>query len=116
MFTVIKYADRFTKTQTFINSVKTAAPQIQFNTIGRFIKWKEQDDGSKIYGKFDLIRFYCPDNKTTSYILSDTFNLLACVAHPDLEEIYTWLIEHDYKAEKDFYIQNYGMNEETCNE
>ncbi len=116
MFTVTKSADRLIKTQIFINSVKTGAPQIQFKTIDRFIKWKELDGGSKISVKFDLIRFYNPDNKATAYILSDSFDRLACIAHPDLEEIHAWLIEHGYKAEKDFYIQDYGMSEETWNE
>lgn len=116
MFTVTKSADRLIKTQIFINSVKTGAPQIQFKTIDRFIKWKELDGGSKVSVKFDLIRLYNTDNKATAYILSDSLDRLACIAHPDLEEIRTWLTKHGYKPEKDFYIQDYGMSEETWNE
>ena len=114
---LIKKSERNLKTQDVFNTWKALGAT--FENEGRFMKWKEVSNG-RLAVKFDVykVRIVNKDFNidTTSYIFSDTLDRIAFNGYASYGEICDWLKEHGYKSEKNFYIEEQRMSEESYNE
>lgn len=81
--------------------------------MGRWCKWKELDYG-RIQVKFDVYRVV--NDMITVYLMCDSLDRVAAPMTESKEEVLGWLKEHGYKPEKQWYIEDYGMDEETWEE
>jgi hypothetical protein len=115
---LIKKSERKTKIQDAFNTWKQLGAT--FENEGRYMKWKEVSNG-RMAVKFDIYKVRVVNKNfnldSTFYVFSDTLDRMALSDDKvDWGEICTWLKEHGYKTEKDFYIQDQGMSEEAYEE
>ena len=82
--------------------------------LGRWCKWKElKNDSGRLQVKFDV--FEIKKDDITVYLMSDSLDRVAAPTTADKKEVIDWLKEHGYKPEKQWYLEDYGMDEETWN-
>lgn len=105
------------KSERTINAKKalTTYKKIGFTVenLGEFRKWKELPDG-RIAVKMTVYKVENED--CTAYFLEDILGRFACEAVTDAKEVFDWLKEKGYKTDKEFYLNDYGMDEETWEE
>lgn len=108
--TIIKKSERNLKARHLIAGLKDSGNTVK--EIGKFSKWIEVYNG-KLQWSNTLYEIEA-DGKT-AYFLVDSLGWVACVINPDKNDVMDWLKNHGYKTEKDWYIEDYGMSEETWN-
>lgn len=108
---LIKKCDR-KKASIYIKAFKEVG--IKVKKLQEYRKWKNLSDGGRMTVKMDL--YEVNDGVGKVYFLSDTLNRKATKYIENVEEIYSWLEEKGYKKEKQFYLEDYGMDLETWNE
>ena len=79
--------------------------------VGEWCKWKEIYDGGKVQLKMTV--YEVKTGILTAYLISDTLRMVAAPMVECKQEVLNWLKEHGYKPEKQWYIEDYGMSEET---
>lgn len=106
-----KKSERLLKTAATLKSFRA----IGFTTkhIGEWDRWKELEDG-RIQVKIDI--YEVVGNGMTCYFASDTLGRVASAMITDLQEVMDWLKEHNYKPDKQWYMEDFGMSEELWNE
>lgn len=80
--------------------------------IGRWMKWKELRDGERLSVHIDVYELRW-NGQLQGYIISDTLGRQACEMVSDKSEVLNWFAEHGYKPEKQWYLEDGGMDEET---
>ena len=109
---LFKKSERIIKTSVLIKSMK--ANGAEFENLGEFMKWKELADGSRLSVSMTLYQVKANSNKC--YFFSDSLGRMASPMVVDRKEAVDWLKNHGYKTTHDFYIEDYGMSEETWKE
>lgn len=112
MLKIYKVSERVLKVSLMIKALKDIGSEVK--QLGEFMKWKELDDGSRLSVSMTLYQIKTSDR--VAYFFSDVLGRLACEAFLDVNDGYDWLRKHGYKTDHDFYIQDYGMTEETWQE
>lgn len=105
-----KRSERVIKVTALLTAMKATGNTVK--NIGEFCKWKELDNG-KIQMKMEI---YEINNGMTCYIMKDTLGMLAAPVTENKQEVLDWLKGHGYKPIKDWYLEDYGMDEETWEE
>ena len=111
--TLTKKADRVLPVRAFIACLRSNGMEIV--NLGDFRKWKELRDGSRLSVKLTLYRASASNGKA-AYFFSDSLDRIACAVNPNLEEMTAFLRDHGYKSDHDFYVEDYGMTEESYRE
>lgn len=106
-----KNAERILKTATMIKSLKATGFTVR--NLGEYCKWAEIECG-RIQKSMTVYKV--SGNGIDAYFLSDSLDRVACELQPDKTEVFGWLKNHEYKPVKKWYIEDYGMSEETWNE
>ena len=104
----IKKAERNLKTRTLIAGLKDAGNEVK--ELGKFSKWVEVENGRM---QWSNTVYEIKLNETKAYFLSDSLGWVASVINPDKADVLEWLNKHGYKPEKQWYLEDYGMDEET---
>lgn len=111
----IKKSERFIKSADFTKSLHDAGATVK--EIAEYSKWVELYNGGRIQAKLTIM---CVDSRSiggnVGYYMKDNFGMVACYPVNDINEIKSWINAHNYKTIKDWYIQDYGMSEETWKE
>ena len=108
---IYKNAERILKTNPMIQGFK--ANGFAVKNLGEYCKWAEVERG-KIQKTMTVYKV--SGNGIDAYFLSDSLNRVACELQKDKAEVFGWLKDHGYKPVKKWYIEDYGMSEETWNE
>lgn len=121
MLQLLKRKERALKVSTFLQTMRQM--QAETKEIGEYTKWKELSDGSRlsvsvtVYKVTVDTRKFGGDKVNTLYCMKDSLGFeMQKVLTEDLEEIKTWLKEKGYKTTKQFYLEDYGMDEGTWEE
>lgn len=109
---LLKKSDRHMKSWDMVKAMKVVGGDGK--DLGRWCKWKEVHDG-RLQVKMDIFELVQPDG-VKFYILSDSLDRVACPIVTDKNEVLSWLKEHGYKPEKQWYMEEAGMTEELWNE
>ena len=104
-----KKSERTIKTEPMLSAYREGG--FETTNIGTYCKWKELQDG-RVQVKMTV---YKVAGAMTVYMMSDTLGRVAAPMTEDLDEVKAWLTEHGYKPEKQWYMEDYGMDEETWN-
>ena len=80
--------------------------------VGTYCKWKDLPDGGRLQVELTIYRLECPGGQTC-YMVEDALGRVATELQIDKAEVMDWLEEHGYKTEKRWYLEDYGMSEET---
>lgn len=107
--TLLKKSDRVLKTAAFIKAIRSVGGDVK--NLGEFRKWKELSDGSRLSVSLTLYRVSA--NGKTGYFFSDSLDRVANTVCPDLTEMKNFLCDKGYKTDRDWYIEDYGMDAET---
>ena len=102
-----------------LHDVLKGASAIGYHThrVGEYRRWKELPDGSRLSVKIDVFFIKnLADPTIKGYVLGDTFGRLAAPIVPNKEEVMQWLKDHEYKTDKQFYMEDCGMTLETWNQ
>lgn len=108
----IKRSDRFIKTKDFTKPFKLNGGSVR--EVAEYAKWRTLDEDAKVQMTMTILGVSVGGN--TAYILKDSLGMMACYPTPDLKEVKEFLTQKGFKPIKDWYIQDYGMTEETWNE
>ena len=81
--------------------------------IGEWCRWKEIEYG-RIQVKINVYEIKNPQK--TAYMVGDTLGRVAAQLTEDKQDVMNWLAEHGYKTDKQWYIEDCGMDEDTWNE
>lgn len=108
-----KKAERTLKMSDMVKNLKAFGYQI--TNIGTYKKWKDLKDGSRLSVSITIRKGVDPA-QNDFYLVEDTLGRVACPVVHSYNEVKEWLKEHGYKPEKAFYLEDYGMTEETWNE
>ena len=107
-----KKAERKTTTRIMIKALKAVGYTTR--NIGTWCKWKDLTDGGRYQAKLTIYEVENEDGK--AYLVSDALEHVAAPINPNKKEVLDFLKEHGYKTEKKWYLEDYGMSEETWNE
>lgn len=84
--------------------------------IGEWDKWKELKndlgDFGKLQVKLDVYEMQA-EGTNKIYLVADALGMVCAQLTEDKQDIMNWLNEHGYKPEKQWYMEDYGMDEET---
>ena len=105
-------AERTIRTNVMLSAFKKA--DFTVRRIGEWDKWKELSIGGRLQVKMTV--YEIKNDMITAYLLSDTLERVAAPLADSKQEVLDWLKEKGYKPEKQWYMQDYGMSEETWNE
>ena len=111
--TLYKKSERVLKMSLLIKGLKEIG--CTFREIGEFSKWKEVQDG-RLQVTMTIYEMTRPDDENKYYLVSDVLGRLACEVQKDKKEVLDRMKAHGYKTTHDWYIQDYGMSEETWRE
>ena len=106
-----KKADRKLNVANMLKAFKDCG--FRSKHIGEWDKWKDLYDGGRLQVKIDVYEIKNED--VTSYMIGDTLGRVAAPLVSDKEEVMDWLKEHGYKRDKQWYMEDYGMDESTWN-
>lgn len=84
-------------------------------SIGRWKKWKELRDGGRVSVHIDVFELK-DKNQVQGYLIGDTLGKVAAPIVLDKQEVLDWLKDKGYKTEKQWYLEDNGMDEETWDE
>jgi hypothetical protein len=88
----------------------------QTKGLGRYMKWKDLPDGSRLSVHIDVYQITDNTEKhLTSYVMADTLGRFMHNLTLDKTEIFNWLKEKGYKPEKKWWLEDGGMTEEVWN-
>ena len=88
----------------------------QTKGLGRYMKWKDLPDGSRLSVHIDVYQITDNTEKhLTSYVMADTLGRFMHSLTLDKTEIFNWLKEKGYKPEKKWWLEDGGMTEEVWN-
>lgn len=121
MLQLLKRKERLLEVSTFLQTMRQLHNETK--KIGEYTKWKELSDGSRLAVSVTVYKVTVDERKygenkvNTLYCMKDSLGFeMQKVLTEDLEEIKTWLKEKGYKTTKQFYLEDYGMSEETWEE
>lgn len=106
-----KKDERKLQTAHIIKSFKSTGFTVK--NLGTWCKWKDLGDYGKLQVKMTV--YEIKNDDITGYIVSDSLGRVAAPVVPDKKEVLDWLVEHGYKTEKKWYIEDYGMTESDWN-
>ena len=112
-----KKADRILNASSAIKTYKRLG--MTHKNLGEFCKWKDLRDGGRMQVKM-IVHQMSGDKELIGaeriWFLEDSLGRVACQMQTDKAEVTNWLKEHGYKPVKQWYMEDYGMSEETWNE
>lgn len=82
--------------------------------VGEWDRWKEMSIGGRLQVKIDV--YEVKNDVITAYLVSDTLGRVAAPLTEDKQEVMDWLEDKGYKTDKQWYMEDYGMDEETWEE
>lgn len=105
-------SERTISTGTLLSTFRTAG--YKTTNVGVWCRWKEYG-GCKVQVKMTVyeVKANVPMACFTAYLISDTLGRVAAPMVENKQEIMDWLKEKGYKPERQWYIEDYGMSEET---
>lgn len=106
-----KNSERSLKINDMLNAYKHMG--FASKNLGRWCKWKELRDGGRLQVKLDI--YEVKNDMITFYMIGDTLDRVAAPATESKHEVLDWLNEHEYKTEKRWYLEDYGMTAEAWN-
>lgn len=109
---LMKRAERQITVWSMINTWKAVGCEVK--GLGRYMKSKEVD-GGHIGMHMDIHKVVDPFGQT-GYTMSDTLGRICCQTQTDKAEIMNWLADNGWKPEKQWYLEDGGMDEETWEE
>lgn len=109
---LFKKSERKIRTADMINTWKVVGCHVK--NLGEYKRWVELEDG-KVSVSMTIYEAKA-EGMPTGYFLSDSLGRVACQTVLDKQEIMNWLKEHGYKTDKEFYMEDMGMDEETWEE
>lgn len=112
MIEIIKMKDRTLDASLAFKAMRDCGWKTKH--IGEFDKWKDSCNGVRRQAKVDLYEIITTDSKK-AYVLVDTFGKVMHSLNPDKQEVMNWLKDNGYKKDKDWYIEDCGMTEDTWN-
>ena len=107
-----KRADRIMRIGDFAKAMR--ATGVELKELQEYRRWKDLPD-AKISVKL-AIHEITHNGQKQGYVLEDTLGRVACQIILDKQEVLNWLKEHGYKKVKQWYLEDYGMDEETWEE
>ena len=107
-----KKADRILKVQGMTKALKQTGAGTMRN-LGTYCKWKNLPDGQL---QVKMTIYEVKYSEGTAYFMADTLDRICTSLNSDLDDMRGWLREHGYKTEKKWYLEDYGMDEDTWNE
>lgn len=112
---LLKKSERMLKAQDIIKTYKTLG--MTHSNLGTYCKWKELSIGGQLQVSLTIHKFsgnpVLTNGAEAIYFLEDALGRVACQIISDKQEVMSWLKEHGYKTEKRWYIEDYGISEET---
>ena len=112
MMNLIKKADRIMNIHMFREAMK--ATNTNLEEIATYCKWKEVSTG-RLQVKFTIYKLTDKDGNV-NYTVTDSLNRIACTVTNSITDITDFFSTNGYMPEKDWYINEYGMTEESWNE
>ncbi len=109
---LIKMKDRNLRADDMLKAFRSMGSKTK--SVGEYCKWKELRMGSRLQVKIEV--FEVKNDNFCAYMVVDSFRRVAAQLQPDKKEVLGWLKEHGYKPVKQWYLEDYGMTEETWNE
>ena len=109
MLKMYKRSERVLQVSCMIKAMRNCGSEVK--NLGEYMKWKELENGSRISVSLTLYQAKTLDR--IAYFFEDSLGKLACEAFVNINDGYEWLKSHGFKTDHDFYIQDYGMTEET---
>lgn len=115
----IKKSKRILKADAFNVGLKSVGGVVK--EVAEYSKWHELQSGEHIscrvqvkmlIVKVDMSKV----NGAVGYYLKDGIGMVASDIVTDINDIKCWLDNHGYKTIHDWYVQDYGMSEETWKE
>lgn len=106
---VYKMAERTLDAATALKAFRAGGWQTK--EIGTFCKWKDGRFGSRYQAKVTAYEITTTDGRV-AYVMVDTLDKIMNPLEPDKATVMGWIKDHDYKPEKDWYIEDGGMTEE----
>ena len=118
MLEVLKVKDRTVKADRLWETLKNVF-DATIKHIGEYDKWKETDLG-RLQMKMDVYEVNLKGNveelKGLHYIMIDGFNRMVNPLGWSKEDVIGWLKKTGFKRDKRWYLEDYGMDEETWEE
>ena len=112
MLTILKKSERSLKSNEMIRMFKQLGYSIK--NLGEYDKWKDLSDGGRLQVKITVYKITDTEGKIF-YMMVDTLGRIMNQFTQDKNEVFDWLKEKGYKPEKQWYLEDYGMSEETWN-
>lgn len=110
-----KRSERIMKAMAFNAGIKSVGGAVK--EVAEYSKWHEQDADSRIQVKMFVMKVDLGKvNGNVGYYLKDGMGMVASDVVLDINDIKCWLVDHGYKTVHDWYVQDYGMSEETWHE
>lgn len=116
----IKKSERILKAVAFNAGLKSVGADVE--EIAEYSKWHELQNGEYAGCRIQVKMFIVKADMSkvsggvVGYYLKDGEGMIASDIVADINEIKYWLADHGYKTVHDWYIQDYGMSEETWKE
>lgn len=104
--------NRMVQASDMLNAMREAGYETKH--IGEWDRWKELRVGGRLQVKIDV--YEIKNEMMTAYLVSDTLGKVAAPLTEDKQEIMDWLKEKGYKTDKQWYLEDYGMDEEAWEE
>lgn len=115
----IKRSERILKATAFNTGLKSIG--IVVKEVAEYSKWHElqsgEHAGNRVQIKMLIVKVDMSKvNGSIGYYLKDSMGMVASDIVTDINDIKRWLDDHGYKTIHDWYVQDYGMDEETWKE
>ena len=115
----IKGSERLVKAAALNAGLKTAGGVVR--EVAEYSRWHELQNGINAGSKVQIKMFIMKVDLSKvsgfiGYYLKDGMGMVASDSVTDINDIKCWLADHGYKTVHDWYVQDYGMSEETWRE
>lgn len=110
---IYKGSERVLHIDSMLSALKETIDGFESKQIGEWCKWEELTCGGKLQVKMTI--YECKCNGKNIYTMADGLGRVAMTFSEDKAGIITWLKDHGYKRDKQWYLEDYGMSEETWN-
>lgn len=107
-----KRSERTLDTRTLLTALKKTGHTV--SRVGEWSRWRELSIGGRLQVKITV--YEVKSDMFTAYLVSDTLDHVAAPLAESKQEVLDWLKEKGYKTTKRWYLEDYGMSEETWNE
>ena len=102
---IVKKSERKLDMATYLSVMRKVGYATQ--KIGAWTKWQETASG-QVQLKKTIYKVW--NDTAKAYIGEDNLGKVFFDAEPSYEEVISWLTEHGYQTERDFYLNELGMD------